>query len=1079
MKTITVKKGGSMSNRSIQCFFARILYITVIFASILYAVPLTVNAENELEDHSTGNSLEKDIQLSFDTLLDPFHNNLKYSSFIYDNTNGLPTSEANAIAQTSEGFIWIGSYGGLVRYDSNTFERIPLEGITGVNFLYTDKNDRLWIGATNNGFAMMENGNIRYWNENSGFIFGSVNSITEDSNGIVYIAANYGIAFVDSDMNIHFLDDERVKEKDICDLKRGTDGLVYGLDKDGYVFTLRDGKIQQYGYSSVTEPLCLLPDHQRSGYVCINGQYSQVHCAFDKKNSDRMIVYESFTNVLPYIRDMQYIDDMVWYCAGNGIYASNPDNYGICYFLPDVYDYNSIGHIMRDYQGNFWFTSSRQGVIKIVPSYFYDMKDKYSDMQDVVNGTCIYDNVLIVATDTGLRSVNENDISAEFMDILYDYDLFTKVIKIRVRSAVSDNHNRLWLSTWGKGLFCLDEKKVYHYGKSTGLSSDRIRTVKETKDDSVLIIGDGGLDIMKNRKIIKSYGENEGLENTDILCVEEGINDEILLGSDGDGIYIIDKNGIVENIGKKDGLSSTAVMRIKKDRTRNIFWIVTDDSIAYMTEDYKITIVTNFPYPNNFDIFQNSKDEMWVLSSNGIYVVSTSQMLDNKEITPIHYGAENGLTHTATVNSFSELTENGDLYISGNTGITKVNIETAFRDTPEIKAAIPYIDADGKRLYPDENGNFNISSDVRKLTVYSYVFNYSLTTPQISYCLEGFDDQYITVSRKNLVPIDYNNLSGGDYRFIMKVSGDSGEEYITVTAGIIKEKTFYEQIWFYILLVILDLLVIFLVTQLIWKLRVNKLRRKHKEEVERERINTELQMANKIQISSMPDKFPSFPDREEFDIYASMTPAKEVGGDFYDFFMTDNDHLCIVIADVSGKGVPAALFMMSVRIMISDFAEMGKSPAEIVTALNEKICANNPERMFVTVWLCILEISTGKLTAANAGHEYPILMQPNDKFEIFEDHHDPMAGFIKKIKYKEYQIELKRGSKLFLYTDGVPEATDSHEQMFGTDKLLAALNQQTDTCPEQIVRNVRSAVDAFVNGAEQFDDLTVVCLEYR
>ena len=1032
----------------------------------LCAVSATVSAEN-------------DIQLSLDTLIDPFHNGMKYSPVIYTNTNGLPASEANAIAQTGEGFIWIGGYSGLVRYDGNIFEHISLDGITGVKSLYTDSKNRLWIGAADNGLAMMENGTIRYWDENNGFVSGFVNAVSEDSNGIVYIATNNGVVFVDNNTNAVPLADERLNGKYVCDLEQGTDGLVYGLDKDGYVFTLMNGKIHQYGYSSVEEPSCLLPDLEHSGYVCVCGQNSQVHCSFDENNPGKMILHNSYTNIFPYVTDMRYIDGMIWYCSGTGVYANKPDNYKLYYALREVPFYNSISHVMKDYQGNFWFTSSRQGVMKIVPNHFYDLYDKYGYSDDIVNGTCLYDNVLMVATDTGLRSINEDSVSSEAIDILHDYDLFTEIMDTRVRSAVSDNHNRLWLSTWGKGLFCLDEKKVYHYDKSTGLSSDRIRTVRETKDGSVLIIGEDGLDMMKNRKIIKSFGKVQGIENTDLLCIEEGLDNDILLGSDGNGIYIIDKNGIVENISKKDGLSSAAVMRIKKDRTRDIFWMVTSDSIAHMTKDHKITIVTNFPYQNNFDIYQNSKDEMWVLSSNGIYVVPTEQLIENKDITPVHYGTENGLTRTTTANSFSELTENGDLYMSGNTGVTKMNIETDFHDTPKIKAAIPYIDADGKRLYPDENGNFNISSHVKKLTVYSYVFNYSLTTPQISYRLEGFDDRYITVSRKNLMPVDYTNLNGGNYRFILKVSGDNGEEYITVTADIVKEKAFYEQIWFYIVIVILNLLAISGIAQIIWVSRMKKLRQKHKEEVEKERINTELEMARKIQTGTMPAVFPSFPDRQEFDIYASVDPAKEVGGDFYDFFMIDDDHLCLVIADVSGKGVPAALFMMSAKIMISGFAEAGKTPAEILTAANAKLRANNPEKMFVTVWLGILEISTGKLTAANAGHEYPVLMQPDGKFEILKDKHGPMICFMKKFQYNEYEIELKPGTRLFLYTDGIPEATDSKEQMFGIDRLLTALNEKSDAPLKELLENVRNAVDGFVKEAEQFDDLTMLCLEYR
>ncbi len=248
---------------------------------------------------------------------------------------------------------------------------------------------------------------------------------------------------------------------------------------------------------------------------------------------------------------------------------------------------------------------------------------------------------------------------------------------------------------------------------------------------------------------------------------------------------------------------------------------------------------------------------------------------------------------------------------------------------------------------------------------------------------------------------------------------------------------------------------------------------------EKERISTELSLAAKIQSSMLPNKFPAFPERSEFDIFASMTPAKEVGGDFYDFFLADNDHLCLVAADVSGKGVPAALFMMATKIIISNYAKMGKTPSEILTAANSAICANNHEDMFVTVWLGILEISTGKLTAANAGHEFPVLMQPNEKFTLFKDKHGLVLGGMDGLKYKQYDIQLAPGSKMFLYTDGVPEATNIDNQLFGTDRMITALNQDTSASPEQLLKNVKNAVDSFVKDAEQFDDLTMLCLEYK
>ncbi len=247
---------------------------------------------------------------------------------------------------------------------------------------------------------------------------------------------------------------------------------------------------------------------------------------------------------------------------------------------------------------------------------------------------------------------------------------------------------------------------------------------------------------------------------------------------------------------------------------------------------------------------------------------------------------------------------------------------------------------------------------------------------------------------------------------------------------------------------------------------------------EKERIGAELSVANRIQTSMLPSTFPPFPDRAEFDIFASMEPAKEVGGDFYDFFLIDEDHLGIVIADVSGKGVPAALFMMASKIIIANNAKMGKSPAQIMSDSNTSIMSNNPEEMFVTAWVGVLEISTGKLTAANAGHEYPFLKSPDGPFKVIKDKHGFIIGGMDGVKY-QYHLQLEPGSKFFIYTDGLAEATNADQKLFGSDRIGMALNAAADLNPRAILEKVTEAVDDFVQDAEQFDDLTMLCIEYR
>lgn len=246
------------------------------------------------------------------------------------------------------------------------------------------------------------------------------------------------------------------------------------------------------------------------------------------------------------------------------------------------------------------------------------------------------------------------------------------------------------------------------------------------------------------------------------------------------------------------------------------------------------------------------------------------------------------------------------------------------------------------------------------------------------------------------------------------------------------------------------------------------------------RIQTELGLASRLQIGLLPHIFPAFPDRKEFDVYASMDAAKEVGGDFYDLFFVDDDHLAVVMADVSGKGVPAALFMMASKTIINNFTTLGdKSPGEILELVNDKLCVNNEAEMFVTVWLGILELSTGIFTIANAGHEDPFVRESGGKYEAFKRKHDFVLGGMEGMKYNDVSYQMKPGGSLFIYTDGVTEATNSNKELYGSLRMENALNKNPDAEPGEILKNIKADIDEFVGDEEQFDDITMLCIRYN
>ena len=248
---------------------------------------------------------------------------------------------------------------------------------------------------------------------------------------------------------------------------------------------------------------------------------------------------------------------------------------------------------------------------------------------------------------------------------------------------------------------------------------------------------------------------------------------------------------------------------------------------------------------------------------------------------------------------------------------------------------------------------------------------------------------------------------------------------------------------------------------------------------EKERIGAELNVATQIQADMLPRIFPAFPERKEFDIYATMDPAKEVGGDFYDFFLVDDDHLAVVIADVSGKGVPAALFMVIAKTLIKNHAQNKDAPGAVFTQTNEQLCEGNDAGLFVTAWMGVLEISTGKLIYVNAGHNPPLLRRADEKFEWLKSRPGFVLAGMEGVRYRENEMEMQPGDMLFLYTDGVTEATNANQELFGEERLLETLNEQPKLPVSALLPKVKKSIDSFVGEAEQFDDITMLSLNYR
>ncbi len=248
---------------------------------------------------------------------------------------------------------------------------------------------------------------------------------------------------------------------------------------------------------------------------------------------------------------------------------------------------------------------------------------------------------------------------------------------------------------------------------------------------------------------------------------------------------------------------------------------------------------------------------------------------------------------------------------------------------------------------------------------------------------------------------------------------------------------------------------------------------------QKEKYHTELNIASQIQEQVLPKDLPDVPAKNAFHLHASMIPAREVGGDFYDFFLTGQDQLALVIGDVSDKGVPAALFMMIAKTLIRNFAKVENSPAQIISNVNDQLCENNESGYFVTVWFALIDLTTGQGTAVNAGHEKPAVCRAGDSYELIYNRHCLPLGCVQGLKYREQTFQMNPGDQLFVYTDGVPEAVNQGNEQFGTDRMLEVLNRNKNVRPEEILSRMKSEIDAFVGDVPQFDDTTMLCFQYK
>ncbi len=695
--------------------------------------------------------------------------NVGYAARLYNATNGLPTSDANFVLAASDGYIWIGGYAGIIKYDGSTFKRLDAtEGLTSGRVIFEDSSRRIWIGTNDNGAVILEgNTQTGRYTYRDGLPSSSIRAFEEDSEGNIYIGTTAGVVYIDSLGVLRAVDDERLRNNTVSRMVHDATGTVYLCDKAGNVCSLKGGKVLQYyaaqdlGLESLST---IYADKEKEGRIYYGTSYGTMYYGEFGASVSKLKKVD-----LEPVNQVYWITEAcgrIWVSSEN--YAGYVDEHDVFHVLENVPIDNSIDMMTSDYQGNLWFASSRQGVMEVVTNNFQNITEVAGLTPATVNAVCLHDGMIYIATDKGLRIIDGSLKSTE-------NELTEYLENTRIRCLSEDKQGNLWVATYTNdlGLVCLTSGgEIKSYTKENGFIDNAVRPVTIADDGSVIVGTNGGVAVLKDGKVTRQIGASEGVENTFILTVEQGEDGSVLAGSDGDGIYVIGQNGVTQRLGLDEGLTSEVVLKIKRDEKRGVYWIVTSNSIEYL-KDGRIFPVNSFPYNNNFDMYYGSDDDIWVLSSYGIFIVNGEDMLEDRVEDYRLYAISNGLNSTPTANSYSALDGEGNLYIAGRSGVSRVNVNSFFEAHSKIILGVNSISFNGEEIRPNEQGTYILPAATGRIQINPAILDYSLSNPIIRVYMGGTTDPGITELQSDMGTLEYTGLGYGNYKLHIQVLDNS------------------------------------------------------------------------------------------------------------------------------------------------------------------------------------------------------------------------------------------------------------------------------------------------------------------
>lgn len=726
---------------------------------------------------------------------------MDYVEMIYDAGNGMETSEANALLQDEQGYIWVGSYGGLLRYCGHEFLNMSAQRQgapqSGVRALFEDSANRIWIGTNDAGVYVYDQDVFKKAESASEELRAevdalSVRTIAEDRDGTIYIGTTKGIFVQEEDLQLKKVSNESVQGRTIEKLFCDSRGYMWGMMKGDRWFFMKDGELWEF---SAMEMLGL-----ELGKGFLETKDGDIYLGTDENTVIRLKLKDmqkpenGFTMELLSTGDRETINDIyednrgqIWICSDRGIgYFDEDDTF---YEVHGLSIDTIMDQMLEDYEGNLWIASSRRGIFELSRSKFKNVGYEAGVENQTVNASVLYHNSLYIGTDDGLSIMDENGVRIE--------NALTEELQgIRIRSFMQDSQGNLWIATYReKGLICYDDRtgKWFAVATEQGMPTEKVRVAKELSDGRIAAATNSGVAILQDGKVTKVYNKENGIENEVILCLMQKEDGTLLAGSDGNGIYEIDlATDKVQNITTRDGLESGVILCMAAEEESGGILISNGNGLSLMTENGISSLDPVKEIAGSIFDIEFSGEDVWLLKSSGIVKIERERLLNGISV----YEAltrKDGLTSNITANSSNYISKDGMLFLCTGNGIYFIDTQKVYKNTSVPRIAVGLITTDDQSYYGAQD--IVLSADNMKVTLSLELLSFGAGEGRLEYYLEGFDKSPTKIRNRMDSSVNYTNLPGGTYTFRMKGYNSDGIESEELSFKITKEHSIFER-WY-------------------------------------------------------------------------------------------------------------------------------------------------------------------------------------------------------------------------------------------------------------------------------------------